>query len=156
MPAKLCVSNKFSDSYKVSLRKWNFIACKITARRQKQWTYSFWPRDDENLPQTMLYSFWLLLPPSSASRLRQSQPALGRVLACNESQVRELFSKSRDQKELGFVPVVLPGMTEDSAAAAHPASSPTPADSLAGHLWQSHWYCFQRGKWLLNKEVLES
>lgn len=48
--------------------------------------------------------------------------------------MRELFSKSRDQKELGFVPVVLPGMTEDSAAAAHPASSPTPADAFAGHL----------------------
>lgn len=72
-----------------------------------------------------------LLPPSSACLLGQMQPALGRALACNESQVRELFSKSRDQKEFGFVLVVFPGMTEDPAAVAHPASSPTLADALA-------------------------
>lgn len=45
--------------------------------------------------------------------------------------MRELFPKSSDQKELGFVPVVLPDMAEDPAAVAHPASSPTLADALA-------------------------
>lgn len=71
----------------------------------------------------------LLLPPSCL--LGQRQPALGSALACNERQVREMFSKGRDQKELVFVPVVLPGMTADPAAAAHSASSPTLADALA-------------------------
>lgn len=73
----------------------------------------------------------LLLPPSPACLLGQRQPGLGRALAFNETQVRELFSKSRDQKELGFVPVVLPGMNEDPAAAAHPAPSPTLAYAVA-------------------------
>lgn len=38
---------------------------------------------------------------------------------------------SRDQKKLGFVLLVLPGMTEDPAAVAHPVSSPALADGLA-------------------------
>lgn len=57
------------------------------------------------------------LHPLPACSARGYQPvALCSVSAGRERQVRELFPRSRDQKDLDFVPAFLPGVTEKPAA----------------------------------------
>lgn len=76
----------------------------------------FWARNDAKPTQTVLSSsFCLHLLPACSARGYQAV-ALCSVFACSERQEREPFPRSRDQKDLDFVPVVLLGMTKKPAA----------------------------------------